>query len=105
MTFLPANLELHVQCQSVRYQQIAVLLTFLLPWTWAVLLQRAARWLSIGPGVSCPGRDHPCTFWSVAGPRGSHLPEELLDSFGIWTNSTSNSTKTNEVSELRCIVT
>lgn len=68
-------------------------------------LQEATLWLSTGPGASCPGGDHPCTFWSLVGPRGSRLPEELLDSFGIWNNSTSKSTKTNKVSELRCIVT
>ena len=68
-------------------------------------LQEATLWLSIGPGASRPGRDHPCTFWSLVHPRGSHLPKELLDSFGIWNNSTSKSTKTNKVSELRFIVT
>lgn len=68
-------------------------------------LQAAILWLSIGPGVSRPGGDHPCTFWSVVDPRGSHSPEELLSSFGIWNNSTSKSTKTNKVSELKCIVT
>lgn len=105
VTFLPAKLELSVQCQSVCYQHITILLTFLLPRTRAVLPEGATLWVSTGPGLSCPGGDHSCTFWSLEGPGGSHLPEELLDSLGIWNNSTSKSTKTNKVSELRCTVT
>ena len=106
IVFLPANLELNVQCQSICYQQVTIILTMLLPWTRAAPCGRKPfSGCSIGPGVRHPGRDHPCTFWSLVGPRGSHLPEELLHSFGIWSNSTSKSIKSNKVSEVRYIVT
>lgn len=68
-TFLPANLKLRVECQSMGYQEI----THLPP---ALDMDRKlVSGCSMGPGVSHPDGDHPCTFWSLLDHRGSNLPE------------------------------
>lgn len=69
--------------------------------TWGKLLSSC----STGLRSNYLDRNHPYTYWSLLGPRGSHMPEFFLDSFCIWNNSTSKPTRTDRVSELRCIVT